>query len=545
MARRRPYPKRLDEAIERSAALRALDAEELRTFIGETLDQLDPEVRRPIEDALLRQAATRGAYRPAPPSSGVGDEVADFAAAARRVGQAEPFDVDAYLRQGVSASLAGEHATARRIFEALLLPIANAEIDLGQHELVEEVLSVDLHDCVGRYLLAAYVETPAQRRVAEILKAAEDVQGIGALVEPVHAMEKALGRSLPDLDWFLDGWIARLEASASPDGEWKSEQERWLRDAVGRREGTKGLARIDRATRRPQAVAAWCDAVVNDGDWKTTLAVYEEAVTLVTSDPWRGEFLDGAALAASKLGRKDATKKLEAAWLGARSIARLQRWLVADDANGATTRKRAAAVLEKTPPKSSRLVAFLHVLVGDVPAAAKALKGAPGLGWSNDDHPGHLLFPAFAWMLANGPPPGVTANVVEVLDLEPRSLFESSLEAQAPSTQLSTPTARAVLDRAEVRSRLTVKDRAAALDAMRTAASKRTDGVTGEKRRRHYEHAAMLVGCCVEADIQGSAAWLDALRARTSRFPAYQEALRAALGGGWTFLGTRRFADGE
>jgi hypothetical protein len=68
MARRRPYPKRLDEAIERSATLRALDAEELRTFIGETLDQLDPEVRRPIEDALLRQAATRGAYRPAPPS---------------------------------------------------------------------------------------------------------------------------------------------------------------------------------------------------------------------------------------------------------------------------------------------------------------------------------------------------------------------------------------------------------------------------------------------------------------------------------------------
>src|SRR5258708_6813663 len=62
------------------------------------------------------------------------------------------------------------------------------------------------------------------------------------------------------------------------------------------------------------------------------------------------------------------------------------------------------------------------------------------------------------------------------------------------------------------------KDRAAALDAIRTAASKRTDGVTGEKRRRHYEHAAMLVGCCVEADLQASAAWLDALRARSRPF---------------------------
>jgi hypothetical protein len=82
------------------------------------------------------------------------------------------------------------------------------------------------------------------------------------------------------------------------------------------------------------------------------------------------------------------------------------------------------------------------------------------------------------------------------------------------------------------------RDRTTALDAMRAAASKRTDGVTGEKRRRPYEHAATLVGCCVEPDRQGSAAWLEALRARTSRFPAYHEAFRAALGGGRTYLGT-------
>ncbi len=103
-----------------------------------------------------------------------------------------------------------------------------------------------------------------------------------------------------------------------------------------------------------------------------------------------------------------------------------------------------------------------------------------------------------------------------------------------------------VLDRAEVRSRVTAKDRAAALDAMRTAASKRTDGVTGEKRRRHYEHAATLVPDAASKRIcHGSAAWFEALRARTSRFPAYHEALRSAIGGGRTDLGTRRFAHGE
>ncbi len=253
--------------------------------------------------------------------------------------------IDEYLRRGVTASLADEHATARRIFEALLLPIAEAEIDLGQHEMVDEVLSVDLHDCVGRYLLAVYVETPAPGRVDAILRAIDEVNGIGALIEPVRAMEKALGRGLPEVDAFLDRWIKRLEGSSRGADEWESDRDRWLRDAVQRREGTEGLARIARATKRPQAVAAWCNAVMKDGDWKNALAAYVEAITLVTSDPWLGEFLDGAALATSKLERKGATKKLEAAWLGAPSLARLLRWLVADDANASWILKRAAAAL--------------------------------------------------------------------------------------------------------------------------------------------------------------------------------------------------------
>jgi hypothetical protein len=250
-------------------------------------------------------------------------------------------------------------------------------------------------------------------------------------------------------------------------------------------------------------------------------------------------------LASSKLGRKDATKKLEAAWLAAPSLARLLRWLVACDANSAAIRKRAAAAIEARPTRSKRLMAFLQVLIGDIASAATALKGAPGLGWSSDDHPGHLLFAIFVWMLRDGAPKGVGAAVVEILKQAPRSLLESTVDAEDPSTKLPTPTVIDVIERADVCSRVTPKDRAAALDAMRTAASKRTDGVTGEKRRRHYEHAAMLVGCCAEADRLGSAAWLEALRARTSRFPAYKEALRASLGGGRTYLAMRSFAHGE
>jgi hypothetical protein len=107
MMQRRRSPKQLNGGVERIAALRALDADELRTFIGEALDKLEPEVRGPIEDALLRRAATRGGYRPATPSSEIVDEAVEFADTARRVGHADPFEIDAYLRHGVSASLAG------------------------------------------------------------------------------------------------------------------------------------------------------------------------------------------------------------------------------------------------------------------------------------------------------------------------------------------------------------------------------------------------------------------------------------------------------
>ena len=255
---------------------------------------------------------------------------------------------------------------------------------------------------------------------------------------------------------------------------------------------------------------------MKEGDWKRAFAVYREAVEIVTSDVWRGQFLDGAALAASKLGRRDATKKLEAAWLGAPSLARLLRWLVADEAPGASIRARAAAALDANPTKSKRLLAFLQALVGDIPAAAKALKSAPGLGWSSEDHPGHLLFPACAWLLTNGEPKAVVAEVVEVLNHPPRSLFESGLDPADPSTTLPTPTVLHVLDRAGVRARLTVRDRTAALDAIMSAASKRSEGVTGKGRRRHYEHAATLVGLLRGGGSRGLG-WVAARRCERPR----------------------------
>jgi hypothetical protein len=522
------------------SAVRALDGEDLRTFVLETLESMDEAPRRQLEDALLRRAATKTGWRPAPPSEALVAEVEHFAEAARRVGQADPGEVDEYLRQGMKASLAGDHAAAQSIFAALLSPIGNGDIDLGQHELVDEVLAVDLNDCVARYLAAVYLTTPIPQRADALLEAVSLGHSFGYAYDPLGAIEKALSGPIPDIDQLLPLWIDRLTKSARSERDWESDEERWLRQAVERHEGVAGLECIARATKRPEAVRAWCAAVAAAGDWQRTLVAYEAAAELVSSETWRGDFLDGAALAAQVLHRKDATAKLEAAWLGAPSLPRLLRWLDADNASAAMIERRAAKALNAKATKSPRLTGLLHVFVGDITIAAKLLQQAPGLGWSNGDHPGHLLFSVFVWMLGGGAVSGsLRERVLTTLSQSTQSRLDEGfdgfddLHPQSNAPRLSMPDVLDLLRRLNRSEDISAADRAIMLEALKAAAARRTDGVLAEKRRRHYEHAALLIGCCVELDLatskDGIPSWIDVLRARASRFPAFQAALRVAL----------------
>ena len=125
-------------------ALEAMSAPELRAGVRAVLDLVDENVRAEIVDTFIARAtkATSG-WRPSRPSQRIIDEAKSFAEAARRMGHADPEDVTEHLRRATKAFHAGDHASARAVFEAILPPIAVADIDLGQHELVEEVLGVD------------------------------------------------------------------------------------------------------------------------------------------------------------------------------------------------------------------------------------------------------------------------------------------------------------------------------------------------------------------------------------------------------------------
>ena len=65
------------------------------------------------------------------------------------------------------------------------------------------------------------------------------------------------------------------------------------------------------------------------------------------------------------------------------------------------------------------------------------------------------------------------------------------------------------------------------MKAMRKAAEKRIAGVTEDKRRRHYRHAADLVLACSRIDDSAETTrWLTAIRDGYRRYPALQRELR-------------------
>jgi hypothetical protein len=167
-------------------------------------------------------------------------------------------------------------------------------------------------------------------------------------------------------------------------------------------------------------------------------------------------------------------------------------------------------------------------------AAAKLLAEAPGLGWSSADHPGHVLFPVFAILLADGTSRKVSATLLANLEstcLDPVEMLRRDGAETKPA--LTMPLIGTLID--DVRPELTLErtDRDAMLDAMRAAAEKRVEAILGDSRRRHYGHAAMLVASCLALAPrnreEATSAWIAQLRAAHSRRHAFKEELRAAI----------------
>ncbi len=533
--RRRGNPRAPAEDPDFSRALEAMTAPELRAFVRGVLDELDPDARTAIVDALIARAVkARAGWKPSRPAQRIVDDATSFAEAARVVGYADAADVSEHLRLGGKAFLAGDHPTARGVFEALLLPLAVAEINLGEHELVDEVLTVDAHTCVAKYVTSVYATTPVRQRADAVLRAMEQVRGVSALLNPIKEMEEVSAGALPDLGAFLPLWAARLGRFRPAKDEWESDHERWLREAAFRVDGVAGLERIARKTKRPQACLAWCEALADAGRWPEALQAYDAAATLVGRSHWRGQLLDGSALAAQQLGRTDVPRRLETAWRGAPTLPRLLRWIASDGHTVAAVRAKAKKALPRCPKAAGRQLGLLRVLVGDLDAAADALAKAPGLGWSSEDHPGHLVFPLLAVLLATGAARKASDALLAELESAGRDVRAAFSDEDANGKPtLATPSIVALIHNARPSIKMAAANRDAAITAMRVAAEKRVEGILGHSRRRHYGHAALLVASCLAFAPTGREAelstWYMELRQRYLRRSAFRQELTRAF----------------
>ena len=113
-----------------------------------------------------------------------------------------------------------------------------------------------------------------------------------------------------------------------------------------------------------------------------------------------------------------------------------------------------------------------------------------GLGWSSDDHPGHVLFPSFAVLLANR----TSRRVSDTVLAEVESTCRDPLEGLSPDDverkpRLITPSIVSLIRDVSSSTALADRDRNEVIDAMRIAAEKRVEGILGNSRRRRYGHA--------------------------------------------------------
>jgi hypothetical protein len=244
----------------------------------------------------------------------------------------------------------------------------------------------------------------------------------------------------------------------------------------------------------------------------------------VRQSHWRGELLDGAALAAQELGRPDLSKRLEGAWRAAPTMIRLLRWLAVDGDEHERIRTRATSALARCPKTATRQIGLLRVLVGDVTGAAAVLAKSPGLGWSDPDHPGHTLFPLLAMRLSNGTVGDTLVAELEATGRDPLETFAVTDEEHKP--KLRTPSIVLLIQSVRSSIALSDPDRDAAIDAMCIAADKRTEGILGNSRRQHYGHAALLVASCVAFAPKNRAAkivrWATDLRQQYWRRHAFR-----------------------
>jgi tetratricopeptide (TPR) repeat protein len=553
---RRPHSPVLDASSDPSdadveAALAALPAEKLRSFVGAYLRGLDAPARRALWAALVPSAARRPGAGTTKRSADATlcEDIAAFVRTATRVGEGSPAAVDSFLERATRVFLNGDAALARRAFEAILRPLAAAEFSLGEDESLGEVLSTPLDEVVARYLVTVYLTTPAGDRPGAIWDALERFGSVGTVLQPLAAMERAAAAPLDDLTAFAAAWATFLEGR--PHGPrtgygWGIGADRMLREAVARAHGVEGLRRLAETSGGVEAFDDWATALLAEDRREAALKALQAAIARVPSGDDQAQFADRAARVALALDHpRVAHGLLHQALRAEPTVERLLRWVAFGEPATAKIVERAREERAEVPRVTARVRGALDLLVGEYAAGAAHLAKADGFGWSDEEHAGHVLFPGLlVALMGAAAAKHLLAGIGDVLGVpDPSPWIEAPiapLRDRDPGLPvLSAPTLLSVLERTVTAQPLDPAVRPAVLAALRSAAEHRVEGVLGEKRRREYDHAARLtiavgVAYALTGNAHEAEGFVQQIQVRYPRHVAFQDALLAAATGSRT-----------
>ncbi len=214
-------------------ALSAMAAEDLRALVLELVPLLPHQHRALWVDTALDRAARRsGAATVGPQVEEIERCLAAIAAAKAR-GSEDPATVDAMLLRAKCAFLAREFTVAALLFRAVLVPVCNAEFDLGQDECVFEVLGVDLTRSAAEAAVSLYWTSDPNDRARVILELFDELGAEANPRVPLRDLEEVAREPLPQFDEFLREWSSLLEARVATgrDDQRRYLAERWLVEA--------------------------------------------------------------------------------------------------------------------------------------------------------------------------------------------------------------------------------------------------------------------------------------------------------------------------
>lgn len=179
-----------------SRAAASLDAEELRAVLRDALGGPDLGWNGPLIDGLLQQASrSRSGWRPQAPGGSFRKDLERFLQKGRNGADVDPEEAAAFLRKARQAFFAGQYDLAREAFEPLLDSIGSAELEMGFHELPDEVLTVDLSECARLFLVSVYLSSPRRDRARDVREAL--ARFVFAGTPPAPAFRRAQRQSHP------------------------------------------------------------------------------------------------------------------------------------------------------------------------------------------------------------------------------------------------------------------------------------------------------------------------------------------------------------